>query len=116
MYKFFVTVIVVLLSAAASGQEAERGARTVIESGGRSVTFTDKVTREHTGYGSPWQYAHAIRAGDFVYISGVVIDAAIAIAVRKGPSRCVIVRFIVSSPGCSVSTVTEQPPREVPGA
>jgi hypothetical protein len=51
------------------GQEAETGARTVIESGGRTVIFTEAVPKERTGYDSLWHYAHAIRAGDFVYIS-----------------------------------------------
>ena len=74
MYKSVVTVVAVTLSAAA-GQEAESGAREVIESGGRTVTFTEDVPKERTGYDSPWQYSHAIRAGDFVYISGVVIGA-----------------------------------------
>ena len=49
--------------------------KTVIESGGRSVTFTNDVPKNRTGYDSPWHYSHAIRAGDFVYISGIVIGA-----------------------------------------
>ena len=75
MYKSILTVVVVLLSAAAIGQEVASGARTVIESGGRSVVFSEDVPKERTGYDSPWQYAHAIRAGDFVYLSGIVIGA-----------------------------------------
>lgn len=75
MYKFMVTAIVVLLSTAATGEEVDGGARTVIESGGRTVIFTEDVPKERTGYDSPWHYAHAIRAGDFVYISGVIIGA-----------------------------------------
>lgn len=67
MYKFFVAAFAVLLSAGAIGEE--------VESGGRSVSFTDEVQREHTGYDSPWHFSHAIRAGDFVYISGVIIAA-----------------------------------------
>ncbi len=51
------------------------GEATTIESGGRSVTFSEDVPREHTGYDSAWHYAHAVRAGDFVYISGVIIGA-----------------------------------------
>ena len=42
---------------------------------GRSVTFTEAMPRERTGYDSPWHYSHAIRAGDFVYVSGVIISA-----------------------------------------
>ncbi len=75
MYKSIATALVALISISATGQEVKTDARTVIESGGRSVIFTKDVPKEHTGYGSPWQYAHAIRAGDFVYISGVIIDA-----------------------------------------
>lgn len=75
MQKFIVAVIAVLLSAAAMGQEVETAARTVIESGGRTVVFTEAVPKERTGYDSPWHYAHAIRAGDFVYISGIIIGA-----------------------------------------
>ena len=75
MHKSIVTAIVVLLSTAATGQEVETGARTVIESGGRAVIFTEAVSKESTGYDSPWHYAHAIRAGDFVHISGVIIGA-----------------------------------------
>ncbi len=75
MRRSMVAAIVTVAAAAATGQEVETGARTVIESGGRSVVFTDDVPKERTGYDSPWQYAHAIRAGDFVYISGIVIGA-----------------------------------------
>ena len=46
-----------------------------IENGGRSVTFTNGVTSFNTGYDSPWGFSHAIRAGDFVYISGIIIGA-----------------------------------------
>jgi len=67
--------VAVLLSAAVAGQEAEPGANTVIYNGGRAVVFTEDVPKERTGYDSPWQYSHAIRAGDFVYISGIVIGA-----------------------------------------
>lgn len=75
VYKSIVTAIVVLLTTAATGQQVETGARTVIESGGRTVIFTEDVPKERTGYDSPWHYAHAIRTGDFVYISGVIIGA-----------------------------------------
>ena len=75
MQNLIVAVISVLLSAVAIGQELETGARTVIESGGRTVVFTEAVPKERTGYDSPWHYAHAIRAGDFVYISGIIIGA-----------------------------------------
>src|SRR5690606_7127410 len=44
-------------------------------SGGRTVIFTEAVPKERTGYDSPWHYAHAVRAGDFVYISGIIIGA-----------------------------------------
>lgn len=47
-----------------------------IQQGGRSVTFSDAMPRDATGYDSPWHYAHAIRAGDFVYLSGMIIAAA----------------------------------------
>lgn len=46
-----------------------------VEQGGRSVTFSDAVPREGSGYDSPWHYAHAIRAGDFVHVSGIIIAA-----------------------------------------
>lgn len=75
MHRFFISAIAVLLSTAVAAQE-ETSARSVIQSGGRVVTFTDAVPKEHTGYDSPWHYAHAIRAGDFVYISGIVVGAA----------------------------------------
>ena len=75
VYKSILTAIVVLLSTAATGQEMEAGVGIVIENGGRAVSFTNDVPKEHTGYDSPWHYAHAIRAGDFVYISGVIVDA-----------------------------------------
>ncbi|MEO1203593.1 MAG: Rid family hydrolase [Pseudomonadota bacterium] len=75
MYKSFVLITLILLSTAATAQKAQTGAGTVIESGGRSVSFTEAVPKERTGYESPWQYAHAIRAGDFVHISGVIIGA-----------------------------------------
>lgn len=65
----------VVIAAAAISQEVDTAGRTVIENGGRSVTFTEAVPNEHTGYDSPWHYSHAIRAGDFVYISGIVIGA-----------------------------------------
>lgn len=76
MNKLIVTAVAVLLTTTATAQEVEPGANTVIESGGRSVTFTNDVSKDHTGYDSPWHYSHAIRAGDFVYISGIVIGAA----------------------------------------
>lgn len=60
---------------AAAGEETTPDATTVIANEGRSVTFTADVPRERTGYDSPWHYAHAVRAGDFVYISGIVIGA-----------------------------------------
>ncbi len=66
--------IIVLLSTTTAADDAASTKR-VIESGGRSVAFTDEVPSNRTGYDSPWQYAHAIRAGDFVYISGVIIGA-----------------------------------------
>jgi enamine deaminase RidA (YjgF/YER057c/UK114 family) len=75
MQKLIVAAIAVLLSTVAIGQELETGARTVIESRGRTVIFTEAVPKERTGYDSPWHYAHAIRAGDFVYISGIIIGA-----------------------------------------
>lgn len=75
VHKSIVAAFFVLLSAAVAAQEAETGSRTVIENGGRSVAFTESVSKEYTGYDSPWQYAHAIRAGDFVYISGIIIGA-----------------------------------------
>ncbi len=62
------------MSAVSSAGE-HSGSERVIERDGRSVTFTEDVPSEHTGYDSPWHYAHAIRAGDFVYISGVIIGA-----------------------------------------
>ena len=75
MRKFPATAIAALLSAVAVGQETDPEIETVIESGGRSVTFSEAVRKEHTGYDSPWRFSHAIRAGDFVYISGVIIGA-----------------------------------------
>ena len=75
MNKSFVPVAILFLSGQAVAQEAGTASRTTIENGGRSVAFTDEVLREHTGYDSPWHFSHAIRAGDFVYISGVIISA-----------------------------------------
>ena len=76
VHKAMMITIVALLSTAAFGQDVESGARkVVIENDGRTVTFTDDVPQERTGYDSPWHYSHAIRAGDFVYISGVIIGA-----------------------------------------
>ena len=75
MHKSVTTALVVLLSVTAIGQEPGPGTSTVVESGGRIVTFTEAVPREYTGYDSPWHYSHAIRAGDYVYISGVIIGA-----------------------------------------
>ena len=76
MYKAMLITVVALLSTATFGQDAESGVgKVVIESGGRTVTFTEDVPQERTGYNSPWHYSHAIRAGDFVYISGVIIGA-----------------------------------------
>lgn len=75
MRKLLLVAIVAMLATPAVGQDVERDNATVIESGGRSVTFTDEVPMERTGYGSRWHYAHAIRAGDFVYISGIIIGA-----------------------------------------
>ena len=75
MHKLSVIVLLSIPAAAGLAGEAWSADRTVIESGGRSVVFTDEVPRERTGYDSPWHYAHAIRAGDFVYISGVIIGA-----------------------------------------
>ena len=75
MKKYVVAAIAVSLSAAVASQQPETGTSTVVESGGRIVTFTDAVPKEYTGYDSPWHYSHAIRAGDYVYISGVIIGA-----------------------------------------
>lgn len=74
MYRILATVAVLLLSAVAPADDHGDDAR-VIESGGRTVTFNDEVPSEHTGYDSPWHFSHAIRAGDFVYVSGVIIGA-----------------------------------------
>lgn len=75
MHSVLRVAAIALIAAPLYGEEVEPAARLVIESGGRSVTFTDQVLRERTGYDSPWHYAHAIRAGDFVYISGIIIGA-----------------------------------------
>ncbi len=74
MTRILTLAIVLFLSPVASAEE-HSGSERVIERDGRSVTFTEDVPSEHTGYDSPWHYAHAIRAGDFVYISGVIIGA-----------------------------------------
>ncbi len=74
MNRILLIIAVVCLASGAYADEHAGGKR-VIESGGRSVTFTDEVPSEHTGYDSPWHFSHAIRAGDFVYISGVIIGA-----------------------------------------
>ena len=74
MYKLLVTIVFVLLSNTAVAGDAAATKR-VIERDGRSVTFTDEVPSERTGYDSPWHFSHAIRAGDFVYVSGVIIGA-----------------------------------------
>ncbi|MDJ0750153.1 MAG: Rid family hydrolase [Woeseiaceae bacterium] len=74
MYRILATAAVLLLPVAALADDHD-GAERVIESGGRTVTFTNEVRNEHTGYNSPWHFSHAIRAGDFVYVSGVIIGA-----------------------------------------
>ena len=74
MYKFIVAAIATLFVTQAGGEET--ASRKVIESGGRTVVFDEAVPMDRTGYDSPWQFSHAIRAGDFVYISGVIIGAA----------------------------------------
>ena len=75
MYKSLVLSAVALFAGQAIAGESARPARIVIENGGRSVVFTEDIPRERTGYDSPWHFSHAIRAGDFVYISGVIISA-----------------------------------------
>jgi len=75
VFKPFVIVVAVVLSTTSVGQDLESGNRTIIENGGRSVTFTEDVLKEHTGYDSPWHYAHAIRSGDYVHLSGIIISA-----------------------------------------
>lgn len=75
MQRIFLLAVTVMLVTFANAEEENSDAVTVIESGGRTVTFTNDVPMSQTGYNSPWQYAHAIRAGDFVYISGVIIGA-----------------------------------------
>ena len=74
MNKILAIAAVFIVSAGAYADE-HTGSERVIERDGRSVTFTDEVPSEHTGYDSPWHFSHAIRAGDFVYISGVIIGA-----------------------------------------
>lgn len=49
------------------------GQAQTITDGQRSVSFTEEVPRGRTGYDSPWQFSHAIRAGDYVYLSGMVL-------------------------------------------
>jgi len=72
MKENLVAIAALTLSVSAAAEESRN---TVIESDGRSVAFTADVPRDRTGYDSPWHYAHAVRAGDFVYISGVIIGA-----------------------------------------
>lgn len=74
MHRILAAVAVSLLTAGALADDHGDNER-VIESGGRTVTFTDAVPSEHTGYDSPWHFSHAIRAGDFVYVSGVIVGA-----------------------------------------
>lgn len=74
MYRILATAAVFLLPAGLLADD-HGGNERVIESGGRTVTFTDEVPSERTGYDSPWHFSHAIRAGDFVYVSGVIIGA-----------------------------------------
>lgn len=69
------SVAALLSAVAAFADEHQPVTETIIESNGRSVTFNDQIKREHTGYDSPWHYAHAVRAGDYVHISGVIIAA-----------------------------------------
>ena len=76
MHKLLILAMTIMFVTDLAAKDAEAETKTVIESGGRTVTFTDEIKREHTGYDSPWHYAHAIRAGDFVYVSGVIIGAA----------------------------------------
>lgn len=75
MSRTVVTAFGILIATGVVGDEIANDARTVISDGGRTVTFTDDVPPENTGYNSPWHYSHAVRAGDFVYISGVIIGA-----------------------------------------
>ncbi len=75
MNKSLILIATVLLAGQVVAQEPDASVRTVIENGGRSVVFTKDVPRERTGYDSPWHFSHAIRAGDFVYISGVIVSA-----------------------------------------
>ena len=75
MNKPLFLIATLLLVGHAAARNPDDSARVVIESGGRSVTLTEDVPRENTGYDSPWHFSHAIRAGDFVYISGVIISA-----------------------------------------
>ncbi|MGB5354934.1 MAG: Rid family hydrolase [Woeseia sp.] len=70
----WITIVALLVMPAVGAVQASDKVK-VIENGGRTVTFTADVPMERTGYGSPWHYSHAIRAGDFVYISGVIIGA-----------------------------------------
>ncbi len=74
MYRILVTAAAMFLAVGTYAAENSTGDR-VVERDGRSVTFTEEVPSAHTGYDSPWHYAHAIRAGDFVYISGIIIGA-----------------------------------------
>lgn len=75
MYRQAFSVVAVLLVSGAAAQNSANDAREVIEHNGRQVVFTPEVPRERTGYDSPWHYAHAVRAGDYVHISGVIIAA-----------------------------------------
>ena len=74
MCRILATATFLFLSAGVLADD-HAGKERVIESGGRTVTFTDEVPSGHTGYDSPWHFSHAIRAGDFVYVSGVIIGA-----------------------------------------
>ncbi len=75
MNKSFILIALALLTGQAAAAESDEAERMVIEHGGRSVAFTEDLPRERTGYDSPWHFSHAIRAGDFVYISGVIVSA-----------------------------------------
>jgi len=75
VYKSIAIVVTLMFATVGFGQEDAPSRSIVIESDGRTVTFTEDVTKEETGYDSPWHYAHAIRSGDYVHISGIIIGA-----------------------------------------
>jgi enamine deaminase RidA (YjgF/YER057c/UK114 family) len=85
MRKLIALMMLALITTAVAAEDVEsvqpaapatNAAPERIERDGLSVTFTGAAPRNRTGYDTPWHYSAALRAGDFVYLSGTIIGAA----------------------------------------